>query len=82
MPPAGSPKRAHLHKAHERGEEARGKSGKNGGEGGDKGGGWVGGGLESSSAYLGWLAAKHAVTQKNLQCHVVGHGSMALKNGS
>ena len=40
----------HLNKAHERGEEARGKSGKNGGEGGGKGGGWVGGGLESSSA--------------------------------
>ena len=27
----------HLYKAHERGEEARGKSGKNGGDGGDKG---------------------------------------------
>ena len=42
--------KVHLNKAHERGEEARGKSGKNGGEGGDKGGGWVGGGLESSFA--------------------------------
>ena len=45
----------------QRGEEARGKSGKNGGEGGDKGGGWIGGGLESSSAP--WMAGRHAVTR-------------------
>ena len=51
----------HLYKAHERGEEARGKSGKNGGEGGGKGGGWVGGGLESSLAP--WMAGRHAVTR-------------------
>ena len=43
-------KKGHLSNAHERGQGARGKRGKNGGEGGAKGGGWVGGGLESSSA--------------------------------
>ena len=42
--------KVHRFKANERGQEARGKSGNNGGEGGDKGGGWVGGGLESSFA--------------------------------
>ena len=42
-------KKGHLNHAHERGQGAHGKRGKNGGEGGAKGGGWVGGGFESSS---------------------------------
>ena len=54
-------KKGHLHKAHERGQGARGKRGKNGGEGGAKGVGWVGGGLESSSAPR--MASRHAVTR-------------------
>ena len=48
----------HLNKAHERSEEARGKSGKRGGEGGVKGVGWVGGGLESS--FVPRMAGRHA----------------------
>ena len=54
-------KKGHLNNAHERGQGARGKRGKSGGEGGAKGVGWVGGGLELSSAPR--MASRHAVTR-------------------